>query len=566
MEYPMNTTTDHLACNMVIDILINHNVTHVVVSPGSRNAPLIVAVSRERQLKKYIVVDERSAAFTALGLAQQLAQPVALICTSGSAVLNYAPAIAEAYYQQIPLIVISADRPLEWIDQNDGQTIRQSNILAPITKKRFNIPAHYDNDVTKWYINRCVNDIALAAEEYPKGPVHINIELNEPLCGTMQYEPHERIIENMPLQQTISANALQDITNTINSTKKVMILAGYINDDCEELGNVLEGFAKLPNVVVMTETIANLKGSRFLPTIDRAITAIPYKERAEYAPDLVISIGGALISRMVKQYLRKYPAREQWRVANDNLVIDNLMHLSKHIKMQPLAFFGQIEAQIKPNHSDYAAKWATLKDIAAERHADYIGQAPWCDLKAFSIIMPSIPKRINLQLSNGTSIRYAQLFDNQTCRKSNCNRGVAGIDGCTSTALGASLACGKDTVLITGDMSLSYDLNGLATQYNSQHFKIIVVCNGGGGIFRFIKGPSDLDELDDYFEVHRELPVEGYAQTFGFDFYEANDELSLQKALPQLFASHNPAILAVRTPGKVNAEVLRGYFKYMKSK
>jgi len=166
-----------------------------------------------------------------------------------------------------------------------------------------------------------------------------------------------------------------------------------------------------------------------------------------------------------------------------------------------------------------------------------------------------------LQLSNGTSIRYVQLFDVPEIRRSNCNRGVAGIDGATSTALGASLAKAENTILITGDMSLSYDLNGMSSQYNNQHFKIIVICNGGGGIFRFIKGPSDLDELEDYFEVHREIPVEGYASTFGFDYFKAENEAQLIDKLPKFYNNDKASILAVYTPRKSNAKILREYFK-----
>ncbi|MEG1765095.1 MAG: 2-succinyl-5-enolpyruvyl-6-hydroxy-3-cyclohexene-1-carboxylic-acid synthase [Muribaculaceae bacterium] len=561
----IDTTTDHEACNALVEVLFAKGVRNAVISPGSRNAPLIVAFARCESIKKYVVVDERSAAFIALGLAQQLHEPVAIVCTSGTALLNYAPAVAEAYYQQIPLIVISADRPIEWIDQADSQTLRQYNALSNFVKRSYDIPARYCDDTLRWYINRTINDAMITALNGRKSPVHINVQLIEPLCGEMNKNEAlpQRIIDYVNGNNQLTIDCLDALKCEILKAKKVLIVAGMC-DKNERLNNAINYLSTLPNVVVLTESISNLHGSKLITTIDRTLMAISKNDRSNYAPDLLITFGGALVTRMLKQFLRTNSAKRQWHVGVSENTIDTLQSLTTRIDIKPHDFFQQIAEKIAINEvitSNYSSIWHKIDEEATITHDKYVEVAEWCDLKAFSIILPHIPNDYNLQLSNGTTIRYAQLFKSDNIRQSNCNRGVAGIDGATSTALGASLAFDGVTLLITGDMSMSYDLSGLASQYNNPRFKLIVICNGGGGIFRFLKGPSTLPELEDYFEVSRDIPVKKYADAFGFDYYEANDETTLNAELKSFLSNRNRAsILAVFTPAAINAEILRGYF------
>ena len=564
-------TTDHESCSMLVEVLARQGVAHAVISPGSRNAPLIVAFAREKRIKCFVIVDERSAAFTALGIAQQTHKPVAVVCTSGSAVLNYAPAAAEAYYRHLPLIFISADRPAEWIDQNDSQTIRQFGSLANVVKRSFNFPSSVNSDNDKWWINRMANDAAISAVRSPMGPIHINVQLGEPLCGvTNRPSDTTRIVCDCNIQRALGDTDANIYAHTIASTKRVMIVASMC-DENERLNNALSLIASLPNVIVLSETIANIHNPNFIPTIDRTLSAIDASECIEFAPQLLITFGGAPVTRMLKHFLRTYKASQHWRIGIDDNLIDTIQNLSHSFPIEPADFFTQIAENLSNSNmaeyicSDYAKLWKLAEAKAAMCHKSFIDNAPWCDLKAFSIILPKIPKGTFLQLSNGTPIRYAQLFDSPNLLHSYCNRGVAGIDGTTSTALGASLAHNDaDTLLITGDMSLSYDLSGLASQYNSARFKIIVMCNGGGGIFRFINGPSSLPELEQYFEVNRHTPVKEYASAFGFDFFEAASADELKSVLPEFFSHHRASILSVYTPNKLNANILKDYFVALK--
>ena len=249
-------------------------IRQVVLSPGSRNAPLLVAFAREKQIRHFVVLDERSAAFMALGMAQQSGVPVALVCTSGTAPLNYAPAIAEAYYQRLPLIVITADRPVEWIDQDDSQTIRQQAVFRNIVKASYQLPAELFHADEHWYANRLVNDALNTALKGRQGPVHLNIPLRESLYGLRDYPEREvRTIECIDPAPSLSVGVMQRLVDIFDHCPKVMILAGFHRPDFR-LREALHRLAGYPNVVVLTETLANVTSERHIGTIDRVLATV----------------------------------------------------------------------------------------------------------------------------------------------------------------------------------------------------------------------------------------------------------------------------------------------------
>ncbi len=560
-------STTHESCNIFADLLLKYKVRHVVVSPGSRNAPIIIALNRYKQLKKYVIVDERSAAFVALGISQSTQEPVVLVCTSGSAVLNYAPAIAEAYYQQLPLIIVSADRPYVWIDQNDSQTINQYGILKNIVKHSYNILSYKSENTTDyWYINRILNEALQQVISLPVGPVHINMQFCEPLY---ERKPIEQTFSNKIksyVPQNLDNDIYKELSNIINSHKKVLILAS-MHYQHKELTSILDKISG-GNIVVLSEIIANNnKATNLLHNIDRILTQLNEKQNEDYYPDLLITFGGAPVSRLLKTFLRTASTVEHWRIGVDKNIIDTMQNLTHRIEISPAIFFEKIADKIICK-GDYFNKWKNLASIAHKSHNNYISQSQWSDLKAMDIIMKAIPENgLNLQISNGSSIRYADIIGVPSSFEGTCfcNRGVSGIDGSTSTALGASILYNGTTLLITGDMSFSYDLNGLTTQYNSKKFKIIVLSNGGGGIFRIINGPSELPKFEQYFEVHKNIPIDKYAYAFGFDYFHANNEDELQKDIPNFLNSNKPAILEVKTNNEISAKTLKEYFNRNKN-
>lgn len=553
-------TTVKTVCNILVDVLRRHGVRRFFVSPGSRNAPLIVALARRNDVEKYVIVDERSAAFAALGMAQQTGEPVGLVCTSGTALLNYAPAVAEAFYQKLPLVVVSADRPREWIDQDDSQTIRQYEALGQFVKKSYDLPARCDDATARWYANRIVNDAVAAAMAGQKAPVHINVQIDEPLGALADAEPgKERLIEAMRPAGTLSDDSFARLAAEA-AGKRILIVAGFGSPN-PAVEDALRKMAGWGNVAVLTETVANLRDGRFVEAVDRTLLAIQGDDLRRYSPDVLITFGGALVSRMVKSFLRQYRPAAHWHVGVTEATVDCMQSLTRRVMVAPEKFFVRF-ASLPGVETDngFAALWREACGRGRERHDDYVRRAGWSDLKAFSVLLPAVPADFRLQLSNGTAIRYAQLFGDRMAACNFCNRGVSGIDGSTSTALGASLAYSGVTLLITGDMSFSYDLSGLASGYNSRRLKIAVMQNGGGGIFRFVGSTAKLPELEEYFEVRREVPVRRYAEAFGFAFFEAGGEEALRRTLPAFFKADRPAILAVKTDGKASADVLNGYF------
>lgn len=559
--------SDIESVRILVSLLIQKGIRDVILSPGSRNAPLLVSISRERRLHHRVIVDERSAAFFALGMAQQNGEPVALVCTSGTALLNYAPAVAEAYYQGVPLIVISADRPTEWIDQDDSQTIRQQDALAPFVKASYQLPTVIANEEDHWHANRLVNEAINLSRSPRKGPVHVNIPLREPL-----YEFHhkalqtERVIDPTPAGNIIPGEVLNQLRQEYSSMTNVMIIAGFQAPD-PALQQRIEQLAGFSNTVVFTESISNLTTPCSFSTIDRIISTVRPVEGKAYAPDLLITFGGAIVSRMIKAFIRNHPPRVHWHIDERTSPPDTYKSMTRHVQMSAGEFFKQFLTTPFPlvSASGYAWKWLQKAETAASKHEAYINRIPWCDLKAFSILLSTIPADSRLQLGNSTPIRYAQLFRYSRVSRSDANRGTSGIDGCTSTAIGAACAFNGMTILIVGDNSFLYDSNALWMKGIPSRLRIIVMQNGGGGIFRFLPGPSALQEVEKFFQTPHKVDLKQLASVHNFDVYKVSDEISLQRAMVLFFLpSQRPAILIIETPGDTSGEILKGYFEALK--
>ena len=404
--------SDKECCTILANLLIAKGVKRIVLSPGSRNAPLIVSFARRKEFEKFVVLDERSAAFMAMGIAQQSGEPVAVVCTSGTALLNYAPAVAEAYYQHIPLIVISADRPEEWIDQEDSQTLRQKNLFAPFVKASYSLPPEITCDDERWWVNRLVNDAVNLSVRSKPGPVHINVPLREPLYCLREVRDSrsEQVITSVSINTCLNEEIVKELSGLISRSKKVMILVSFGKPD-SMLSSLLNRLSSLPQVIVLTETISNLCVNDSISTIDRVLSVISDEEKSKFTPDLLITFGGSLVSRMIKQFLRKYSPSEHWSLDENTHVADTMQCMTRHIRMNPVDFFSQIIDHIHPSDSYYHNLWIDRRAEATDRHEHYLANVEWSDLKAFSLIFPAIPQGSALQLSNSTPVRYAQLFE-----------------------------------------------------------------------------------------------------------------------------------------------------------
>jgi 2-succinyl-5-enolpyruvyl-6-hydroxy-3-cyclohexene-1-carboxylate synthase len=538
----------------IIQICMAKGVNHIVISPGSRNAPLTIGFAGNPNFKCYSIADERCAGFFALGIAQQINKPVALLCTSGSALLNYYPAVAEAFYSQIPLIVISADRPSDKIDIGDGQTIRQRNVFENHSLFNANLTedASEDND---HLINEAINKAFTK-----KGPAHINAPFEEPLYETVRKPLVDPTISAFAkFYKNISPEDIIASTNIWNSARKKLILVG-VNEPNEIDDDILNALAKDASVMVMTETTSNLHHPTFLNNIDTIITPFREKDFKAFQPEILITFGGLIVSKRVKAFLRNYSPEHHWHI--DPLRAYNTFGtLPHHFETNPNDFFRQILPFIKPVKSDYFKLGQTVRKKREALHQKYIDKIAFSDLKAFAQIIPQLEPNSMLQISNSAAIRYAQLFDIDNSISVYCNRGTSGIDGSTSTAVGAASASDRQTTLITGDIGFLYDSNALWNNYIPKNFRIILINNGGGGIFRILPGHQENKIFNTFFETSHQLTAEHLAKMYGFDYFTASDEASLNLGLANIRKSSKPCILEVFTPEKENDSILKDYFK-----
>ena len=539
----------------IIQICLAKGVTHIVISPGSRNAPLTIGFVSNPQFTCYSIADERSAAFFALGIAQQTNKLVALVCTSGSALLNYYPAFAEAFYSQIPLIVISADRPYNKIDIGDGQTIRQMNVFQNHSLFNANLTEgeSTEND-TK--INKAIN-IAFTK----KGPTHINAPFEEPLYQTVRKMTVDPTISAFSkVYKTISIDDIIAYTNVWNSAKKKLILVG-VNEPNEIDEDIINALATDPSIIVMTETTSNVHHPSFLTNIDTIITPLKEKEFLAFQPDILITFGGMIVSKRIKSFLRSHKPQYHWHI-NPLRAYNTFGSMPHHFETYPNDFFNQILPFTKMVLSDYFDKGQAVKKIRKVKHKMYLDKISFSDLKAFEIILQKLPKDSMLQLSNSSAVRYAQLFDIDPTISVYSNRGTSGIDGSTSTAVGAAVASNQQTTLITGDIGFLYDSNALWNNYIPKNFKIILINNGGGGIFRILPGHQENEIFNTFFETAHCLTAEHLAKMYDFEYAIASDEKSLEYAISTMYLqSEKPCILEVFTPTLQNDKILLQYFK-----
>ena len=568
-----------------------HNIKHIVISPGSRNAPLNIGFTHDDFFKCYSIVDERCAAFFALGIAQQLQEPVAVVCTSGSALLNYYPAIAEAFYSNIPLVVLSADRPKHLVDIGDGQTIKQKNVFGEhvlysanlkldlkdsengTSENELPIFKNLENKLERFlglqkdiqsYNESEIHD-ALTISKLNLGPVHINIPFDEPLYETSEelfINPKPFKIQNRA--DKVDPLEIKSLLDVWHSAKRKMILVGVLQPNSIEAQWIQE-IADDDSIIVFTETTSNLHHQDFFPGIDKMIAALDDTDLKALQPDVLLTFGGLIVSKKIKAFLRTYKPDQHWHVGLSR-ANDTFFCLEKHIKLRPNTFLASFLPQVTHHtKSTYKATWLAVRQKRRKLQDEYLKTIPFSDFSVFNSILKQIPKRSMLQVGNSSAIRYTQLFKIPKSIEVFCNRGTSGIDGSTSTAIGAAVANEKQTTFITGDLSFFYDSNALWNSYIPNNFRIIVINNEGGGIFRILPGNKNTENFDTYFETKHKLTAKQLCEMYGFEYSVASNNEELESQLSDFNkATQQPKLLEIFTPSRSNDEILLNYFKFIK--
>lgn len=542
---------------LVISACHQFGIDTVVISPGSRNAPLTIGFANHPEIETLSIVDERCAAFFALGIAQQKQKPVAVLCTSGSALLNYYPAIAEAFYSNIPLIVLSTDRPKHLIDIGDGQTIRQENVFENHILFSANLIESNHFKIKNAQLIGEALQIAVSL----KGPVHVNIPFDEPLYEVVD----ELKIFHFP---RISMSSLDNshidykhLSKIWNAAEKKMIVVG-VNYPDEKLHELMDLYAEDESVLILTETTSNLHHEKAINSIDQLIFSLKNEEFEDLRPEILITFGGMIVSKKIKSFLRKYQPNHHWNI-DEKSATNTFFCLSEFIQIKAVDFFLNFNQFITNKSASYQPKWLKIRDEKRVKHAQFLATLSHSDFKVFEQVLARIPENCQLQISNSAIIRYAQLFTISKTLNVFCNRGTSGIDGSTSTAIGAAFASQKQTVFITGDLSFFYDSNALWNKNIPSNFRIIIINNSGGGIFKIIPGPINTNVLD-YFETPHCLTAEHLSKMFEFDYLKAFSTDNVKESLLSFYEdSAKPKILEIFTPSAENTTILNQYFKFI---
>jgi 2-succinyl-5-enolpyruvyl-6-hydroxy-3-cyclohexene-1-carboxylate synthase len=538
-----------------------------VLSPGSRNAPLSIAFDEHPDFTVYVVPDERAAAFYALGMAQQLQAPVAIACTSGSAPLNYFPAIAEAYYQGVPLVVLTADRPKEWVDQGDGQTIVQENAFGAHVLGAVQLDGIH-TEAQRWLFERQCAETIQRANGRRKGPVHLNIPFTEPLYQTTE-EPQTirqwvRLAEGAIL---LAKDEEQFVAAKWNRAQRPMIICGQLQKD-ERLQYELSSLAEDTSVAVLVEHTSNLQDGHFVHCIDRSLNQIRPENTAVYEPDLIVVLGGAIVSKRIKAFLRNAQGVETIRVGADFPFMDTFQSLVFSTAADP-AYFVSVLRKLQPNRAGrFGTQWKQL-DLQSElQHTAFLKSCSFSDLKAMEIALDVVPEGAQLHLANSSIIRYALLFNPVKSIRYWCNRGTSGIDGSSSTACGAALIEPQNWhVLVSGDMSFFYDSNAFWSAHKPSNLRIFVLNNGGGDIFNIIPGPDTTPQKDTYFVAKHGFSAEYICKAYGVDYVSADSVESIEAQIADFFRYEEhgaPKLMEIHTAGLENSAILKEYFSRTK--
>lgn len=533
----------------------------VVCSPGSRNSSLVIALDEHPAFTCYVIHDERSAAFIGMGIAQETGKPVGIVCTSGSALLNYYPAVAEAYYQRIPLVVISADRPEKWINQGDGQTIVQRGVYTNHIEAEEQLNEEMDPEEVRKRVIGAFEKIS----RYSKGPIHFNIALEEPLYNTVEIDATLPQKINWERGSHVLDQHDTEIIKKGLTAEKKMILIGQMPKN-PYLQELLKTLADDPSFAILVENTSNLVSMKWIHCIDRTLEGMTQEQEKEFAPDLLITLGGAVVSKRIKAYLRKHKPKMHWKIGYDFPEMNTYESLTNSFQISESTFIKMLlDNRGDLITSNFGGIWKQRDFVAQTKAESFLQHTSFSDLKAIELMLDCIPEHAHIHMGNSSIVRYCQLFDPIASMTYFSNRGTSGIDGSSSTAVGAALA-NQDVlhVLLTGDVSFFYDSNALWNNYQIPNLRIILINNGGGGIFNIIKGPRDSKQNATYFDAKHSFHAAHIAQAFGVDYFSAGTEEELLNTMEAFYTYNKDGgikLLEIHTAGITNHLILDNYFQ-----
>lgn len=544
------------------------DISHVIISPGSRNSPLSQSFVSDSFFKCHSIVDERSAGFYAIGLINKLLKPVALCCTSGSALLNYGPAVAEAFYQELPLVIISADRSPAWIGQMDGQTIPQIGVFNSLVKKSVQIP-EINNDEELWYCNRLLNETLIECTNNGNGPVHINVPISEPLFDFSCTElPTVRKINNFSaIKGNPDESKMIQLEQIWKKSNKRMILIGQGCPGNYELLKLSEQLCSKNECIVLSEHLGNIGFSGLIGNFDALISTFNEKEYSEFAPDLLITIGGHIVSKRIRKLIRKHAPENHWHFSESGKIPDTFKSLTHLLDATPASLLENIINRIgnvDSSKNEYVLQWTKKSEILPEPGNDL----PFSDVRVTGKFLRLLPAKSTLMVGNSSSVRNIQLFPLDKSINVFCNRGTNGIEGSVSTAIGYSTIHNGQTYLLVGDLSFFYDINSIWNGNTPDNLHILLINNGGGGIFHLLPGLEKADSMDKFVSASHSISAENWVKASGLDYLKADSDLTYDSALLDFIKTDRkkPVVLEVFTDFQSNRKASDTYYSNIKNK
>jgi len=558
----------------IAEIFSRKNVKTTIICPGSRSAALTISMVRHPDIKTFSISDERSAGFIGMGMAQVTGETVALVCTSGTAAYNFAPAIAEAYFQEIPMIILTADRPAEWIHQYDGQTIYQREIYGKHVKKSFELPADYTNSDAVWQIERVMNEAINLTQVHPKGPVHVNVPIREPFYPTPQeeiiFDRSVRIIQNAEIDKKLPNQFWIDFKEIWQNSENKLIVVGHRQSS--ELNEILTKFSDELCVPVVADIISNVN------TIDPILADVFLSSKNEsfkqkLKPDLLITCGKSVISKNLKIFVRNNRPTYHFHIQENPDLIDPFQTLTHKVEVSPEYFFGQLFEDLDFQNfkegdeevdNDYVEFWNNASVVAKQKLNSFLNNSDYCEFKVIRNIVNKLPENSIFHLANSMVVRYSNLIGLEKGKNIEvfANRGTSGIDGSLSSAVGCALKTDKIVTCLIGDMSFFYDRNAFWNSYLPDNLRVILINNHGGNIFRIIDGPNKQPEVREYFETKQNSTAEYFCKENDVEYVKVFDETSLENALNLLHQkSSRPVVIEVEVDGYRNTDVFAAYKK-----
>lgn len=517
----------------------------VVIAPGSRNAPLIQLFTSLEHFQCHSIVDERSAGYVALGMARQTGEPVVVLCTSGTAVLNLSPAVAEAFHQHLPLVVLTADRPREKIPQFNNQVTDQYAPYYNHSKGFFEFPAQSRSQEELQKDLLALEELLNEATQAPQGPVHVNFPLLEPLYVPLPEPVLLRAGDTDPSTGSGSGEEFAFPKEDL-SDRKVLILAGMGNGQAE-VRQALEQLTDRGQVAVVAENISNLVSGHFISVPELVLAGAGPDELKELVPDVVVTFGQQMVSKRMKLFVNALEETEFVLIPEKAEVLPWLEALA-----------GKMG---KKSENQYSGKWQILEERECLRASAYLEAAPYCNLVAVQRILRRVPEGTVVHLGNSATIRNSQLVRARPGLCYRSNRGTSGIDGTVSTAVGAAMVSKTPHLLLVGDLSFVYDSNALWNKNFPDNLKIIVLNDGGGGIFRLLDGPGGMEFFEEFSVTHHPVSLELLSQAFGRRFKRVEGKEELDAQLSVLFSKDGPlSVLEVDTTSAENSRIFKELF------